>query len=60
MALQPIPEIPPKMGEAGAYQEQLYAILSSMKEHIEALESGAGGTEETEPAEDGTDEGSGT
>lgn len=47
MALQPIPEIPPKMGEAGAYQERLYAILTAMKEHIEALESGAGGTEQT-------------
>lgn len=36
MPVPTIPTIPPKMGEAGAYQEQLYAILSAMKANVEA------------------------
>lgn len=45
-----IPDIPAKMGEAGAHQEQLYTILSAMKAQIEdhetrlaAIETPAGG-----------------
>lgn len=34
--IKSIPSIPAKMGEAGAYQEQLFSILSAMKENIEA------------------------
>ena len=36
MPVPTIPTIPPKMGEAGAYQEQLYAILSAIKANVEA------------------------
>ena len=36
MAVPTIPVIPAKMGEAGAYQEQLYAILSAIKANVEA------------------------
>lgn len=36
MPVPVIPTIPPKMGEAGAYQEQLYAILSAIKANVEA------------------------
>lgn len=36
MPLNTIPDIPARMGEAGAYQEQLYPILTAMKENIEA------------------------
>lgn len=36
MPVPTTPTIPPKMGEAGAYQEQLYAILSAIKENVEA------------------------
>lgn len=36
MTVPTIPTIPAKMGEAGAYQERLFAILSAMKENIEA------------------------
>jgi len=31
MTVPTIPVIPAKMGEAGAHQEQLYAILSAIK-----------------------------
>lgn len=36
MTVPTIPVIPAKMGEAGAYQEQLYAILSAIKANVEA------------------------
>ena len=36
MPVATIPTIPPKMGKAGAYQEQLYAILSAIKANVEA------------------------
>ena len=36
MAVPTIPVIPAKMGEAGAHQEQLYAILSAIKANVEA------------------------
>lgn len=36
MPVPTIPTIPPKMGKAGAYQEQLYAILSAIKANVEA------------------------
>jgi hypothetical protein len=36
MTVPTIPVIPAKMGEAGAHQEQLYAILSAIKANVEA------------------------
>ena len=35
MTVPTIPVIPAKMGEAGAHQEQLYAILSAIKANLE-------------------------
>ena len=39
MSLPAIPEIPAKLGEAGAYQERLYEILTAMKAHIDDVET---------------------